>query len=244
MLKLEKFSPNEIHIRIRDKDQIFNPPLLKALGLAIGIHLLALLLFHVSPFKIGFFENVYPPAQVEVDLTHDLPSPDHAVLADPENEGRLARAIFERRELIPSLPSLEIPRLGKIEFGSEKAGSSNPFYQIEKAFFQPESGPRGLPGFGPTVAVFPSKNLILEEMPLIVSPEIGVSLEERVIYRVQVNSQTGKVFWFEILEKTSRPELNLYAQKLLMDLHFHAEPQSFITSGEVEVHFNLGGTAS
>lgn len=244
MLKLEKFSPNEIHIRIRDKDQIFNPPLLKALGLALGIHLLALLLFHVSPFKIGFFENARPPAQVEADLTHDLQNLDHAILADPENEGRLARAIFERQELIPGLPALEIPRLGKVEFGSEKVGSGNPFYQIEKTVFQPELGPRWVSGLAPPVAVFLSKNLILEEMPEILRPEIGGPLEERVIYQVQVNSQTGKVFWFEIVEKTTRPELNLYAQKLLLDLHFHAEPQTFITSGEVEVHFNLEGTAS
>jgi hypothetical protein len=105
MLRFERKSRNrEVSISLRSQEKSLNRLTLMALGLALGIHLMGFVVFHVAPFKISNVNNVIPPVMVRSDLT--LPS-DRTVYALMEESNevtpKIKRPVFSTPEL-PSFP--------------------------------------------------------------------------------------------------------------------------------------------
>ena len=108
MLKLEKSSKNsEIHIRVRPSKSRFDRQFLWAFSLALGMHLLAAILFHIRLFSLGENESVLPATKT---LAHFVKSSvndkDAIVSAQPNMEGRLTPAQLAPPSSFPNLKLL------------------------------------------------------------------------------------------------------------------------------------------
>jgi hypothetical protein len=87
MLKLEKISrTRDINITVRAKKTRLNGTFFCALAMAMGLHGLGAAIFHISPFKIGYQESIYPPVTVAIDLGKEEINGDILTHIDEENE--------------------------------------------------------------------------------------------------------------------------------------------------------------
>ena len=241
MLRLEKTSKDEIHIRVRDREPVVKNTFLKALGIAFAFHGFALLLFHVTPFKISLCDFALPPVEVAVDLKNIL---DGMVTADPQGELSQTRFSIEPPPSIPAMPELlNAPLMRKLEYIRATSALSNPFTEVEKDIYQPDFAA--------------ARQSALPPVSLIITGGIaGMGLlhdgieywqvpkkEGRIVYSVQVQQETGQIFWFEPKEMVVDPELHLEAQKILSELKFKPRRKGVIADGEIEIHFVPQGLA-
>lgn len=103
MLRFERKSRNrEVSISLRSQEKALNRLSLMAFGLALGMHFMGFLIFHIAPFKISNVTTLIPPVVVRSDLT--LPS-DAAVFAVVEESNEVALNITEPTFSLPQLPS-------------------------------------------------------------------------------------------------------------------------------------------
>ena len=67
MLKLEKTSNAAgLALRMREKERFLEPRVIKALAIALGLHIGGLVLFHAAPFDFSS-SYLFPPIQVQMD---------------------------------------------------------------------------------------------------------------------------------------------------------------------------------
>ena len=72
-------------------------------------------------------------------------------------------------------------------------------------------------------------------------PLAQVAGEEYVVYRVQLDSQTGELFWYERIESSRVPSDNFLTEKILLNLRFSPLKESSIVKGEL--HFRVAMVA-
>lgn len=241
MLKLERNTRNGmINIIIRDKEYLFTSSFLIALAIAIGIHFILILLFHVVPFKMSWNDKIFTPTQVESD----------AILGDS------AVAIFNPslqtlRGLPPLPPSrptlLRNPKFlaaHPITYTLKEHPSDYKFIQIEQPIYQPE--------FNPIVYHELQKPLkinisgILGQFEPISTIVDNLSMpqftfkdgSQRVIFSVLVEGKNGKIFWFETIERAPDVAMNRYAEKILREMKFPSDPNLMTIRGNIEMQFN------
>lgn len=257
MLKLERVShDNQISVGLRDKKQLFTRSLVTALSIAVGLHLLLLVLFNVSPIKIRWGNSSFLPVMVEADVS----SPnDSLVLASINHNLQPRTNLLEPKPSLPAFPASPtfLPSR-QMEFISEKVHTANPFSQIEKAIYQPTFPPSRQQSVSKPIQLVISgplatKTILKNPVDQVVLPALTSSVKQnardkmdhlRVIYSVQVDEQTGRIFWTEQKQKTDIPQLDLLAESILKNLQFVSTPASVATSGEIELHFNVNATAS
>src|SRR5262249_40701096 len=107
MLKLEKptfWGP--IQVSVRHRDRLLTPAFLFALCLAICIHLVGLIVFHVKPYYVLDAARVFPPVTVSIDFGK---SKDGMIEAHFYDNSRQSIYSFE----LP-IPSLVYPTLPPI----------------------------------------------------------------------------------------------------------------------------------
>lgn len=242
MLKLEKASREQISITMRDKERLFTRPLAIAFAIALGYHLLFLILFHVVPLKLHVSQTIFPPVQVEIDGNQEV-----AVLANIDSQQMYSSGLPERNPVLPALPSR--PSYSEerfLEYFQEQARNWNPFQQLEQSVYQPE--------FMPLVhdVVPPIRILIsgpLSEIELVddgidkVFPTLRGNSQQnewKVSYHVMVKEQTGRVFWFEPVIQTHIQAIDHFAEQVLRDLRFNPMKDAFVTAGDIELMFTLG----
>jgi len=246
MLKLEKTSPDrQVSVILRDKENLFTHSFIVAFSWAAGFHLLLLILFQVTPIKLRFSETLFPPISVETDTV----SNDAIVLAE------MALVPLVASDLPPftsSTPTLtEHPyylSLHHIEYLKETPRTNNPFEQIEKEIYHPRFTPLAK-GILPPISVIVSGQLaehplILDGLtnktvPVVPNSSLSAGKELRVIYQVYVEGKSGDIFWYEPKQVTHIASLDRFAETVLHDMRFAEDKASFVTAGEVELHFNL-----
>lgn len=242
MLKIEKTSRN-LEVFIRLKNRRFNRTFFKALACALFIHLLGLILFTVNPFNLGK-ERILAPTLVEADL--NLPDNSrYNVLAQPEEEGSTSRYALRPPLWSPKFPEMPIATLqSQFESVKEQNSSENPFTRIE---YDPESLL-----FSETVLATPPIQVRitgeLADLSLLENGVINTASNNlgdltdavRIIYAVQVEGKSGKVFWYYPLELTESKTINQLTETIVAGLRFEEDPHKFANTGEIEIVFNLG----
>lgn len=241
MLKLEKIGYREIHVGIRDKERVFNPIFLKALGIALVLHLGAFILFQIPPF-ITTSDSILPPAFVESDI--HFGSGDHSTLAHIENEGMVQRDLYE-----PAFSQLELPaipafhRQKSVEWSQSAHIHADEESEDRRGSFM-EKG-RSLASMEPiriqisgALAEIPLlDDGIREELISFLSAQGSKTLGERLIYMVQVELMSGCVFWHLPAQAASVPALSSCAEQILRDMRFQSSQQCFVCAGEIEMTF-------
>lgn len=245
MLKLERVPHNtQVNVAVRDKKHLFTGTFLKALSLAAGLHLLIFVLFHVSPIKIRWNNTSFTPIMVESDLT--LPN-DGLVIASANLNPKPRTSLLEPK---PSLPILRdapaYQAAGQMEFISEKNLLNNPFTGIEKEIYQPAFSPAQQSSPTQPLTVVIAGNLASKQLlGSGISQQIASSLpgllkqreSTRAIYSVLVDGRTGRIIWIEQLQKTNHGKLERISETILENLQFAPDEKSFVTAGEIELHF-------
>lgn len=222
MLKLEKVSKTlEVSITLRKKETVFNSTFLKALALALGLHLLAAILFQVSPFILRGSQIVLPPTIVDADLS------DGFVIAHADSEENLPRHIKEPPGAKLPLPEMDL-KSPNLEMDQNLY--KNPFLSLESnldLFEIPKMG-QNLIISGP-----------LAENPLLEEPSFNFNakMAYRAHFAVNLDAKSGTLFWFESLQTDPDPFLELQAEKILRNLRFAPVTESLIVSGEIEITF-------
>ena len=57
----------------------------------------------------------------------------------------------------------------------------------------------------------------------------------RVVFQVEIENRTGKIFWLNRKEADANEKVNLYAERLVQNLQFEPLQKAFVTYGEVEI---------
>ncbi len=230
MLKLERASRGqEIHISFRPKATLLTPDMRFALLVALGIHLIGGLLFHVGPFKFKSSETILPPTFVE-SLIPTANEPNvTAQLAEntPSYHHHLAP-----QKAVPVLPDLPKERLSaQREFVKESRLLVNPFAQLEQLNLDM------LEIDSPSASSAYLVNISgpLADMPLLEQAKETMQAEPPAmsqIFSVQVDNAKGIVVWYE------PHELHPFMKQVLEGLRFQPDEQHFMTTGTIEVVLN------
>ncbi|MCE5316327.1 MAG: hypothetical protein LLG04_03060 [Parachlamydia sp.] len=224
MLKLEKIS-KKLDITLRQRDRIFTRPLLQAFAIALALHLSALILFPIALTRFSGSHQVHPPVSVAAllptlsDVTTEI--------AEAEIPPRYLTAPKSRMPALPTpaptslqlaMPSLQ-PSKNELDF-------LNDFLDPQPHFAQPLtiriSGPLALCNRVTPKAQKPST-----------IPKNG-----RVVFLVQLENRSGKIFWIERKEAHADESINQLAEKLIQELLFEPVREAFVTEGEVEIIFS------
>lgn len=245
MLKLEKVArDNQINVIFRDKNHLLTRPFLTALAIALGIHLLIVIVFHISPIKIRWTNTTVIPSLVEIDPASSRQQ--GSIVAASTGTGVQPRHLFlEPKPASPAIPPLPVYLPGRqIDFAQQQNILVNPFSLIEQEIYRPSFPPAAyIRPHQPILVVIAGplsrKKILnngLSEATLAALPR--TSTPQRAVYSVLVDEQTGHIFWMEQKQKIDSKTLERIADKILKDLEFSKEHGTFVTSGEIELHFN------
>ena len=111
MLKLEKVSKTlDINITLRKRERFFNRTFLQALGIALGLHIMAIVLFPIAMSTFRGSLAVLPP----VSVAAELPS-ESSVTTVREEEEISPRYLRPPRSIALARPSWPAPELPPLE---------------------------------------------------------------------------------------------------------------------------------
>ncbi len=245
MLKLEKVSKSlELSITFRKQARFFNRTLIQALALAIGLHLLAFFLFHVSAFKVLGSHVHIPPVNVETDI---FINSDPIVTAQIAQDETHYKFVKEPRSSSPAIPSVIIHSPLPAPVLTEKAVFRKPFEEIKSAdlypidfltFSSPNSvkEPIQVYAFGLLAHRISLENSLIDNA-LNDLKKVGHPLSFRASFAVKVDDQTGSIFWYESKHQEKSQEMELLAEQVLKSIHFTPYADSFVSAGDLEIHF-------
>lgn len=242
MLKLEKIGKKwEINIALRRRDTFFSAPLLKAFGIALVLHVLAGVLFQVSPFRITGSQTLFPPVFVEAQLASDA---ENAVVALLEAEEISPRYVKEPRlstlamPVLPMSTTLEcrpVPLSAPIVCPLDCVAKDRDLSPLDLLSMQRKKVPTK-----PIEIIFSGdladRKILASGLPS--SQESIASAPIRLVYSVQVDDRSGTVFWYDLHGINENSALVAAAEKILKEVRFQMLKDSFVTVGEVEIHFN------
>lgn len=240
MLKLEKIR-REINIGVRDKERVLNPVFLKALGIAIALHLAGIVLFQIHPF-ITTSNFILPPSLVESDIHFDVG--DNSVLANFEKEGVFRDMLEPRASVleIPAMPPSPVQKQLEYTFTQQ----TNPFFEIDEDWehlitegrFISISDPIHMHISGALAEIPLLNNGIHQEFPTSLMSQGSKPLKKDLVaFMVQVERATGRIFWYIQTQAANTSAINTMAEKILNGMRFEANSQHFVSAGEVEMTF-------
>lgn len=233
MFRLEKSSCNSlITITFKQRESTFNSLFLKAFFLALLIHFIILLLFHIQPFLIKA-EFIHTPTQVQMDYS----GISRLTLSDEESKDPAPDIPLPSISTFLDAFPLDIqPPLGLFEIDLELW--NNPFSDLEDqlTIHQPPTLP--IPFTHSPIKLFISGGLanrplkkydsrIDERLPYV--PTTNEPLY--ATYEVHVDSH-GKVFWYEM--QAGPDSVNRLAEELISSLLFEASAFDFNSKGTVD----------
>lgn len=219
MLKLEK-APNSsgLAIRMRERERLFEPRLLKALAIALILHCGALLLFQVTPFHLSS-TFTFPPVKVQAD------APIQSVSA-------LVISSIEEEVLMPP-PLRLLPTLDWISLNQESTLVPSVVFNPhalesleERIWPKWEEEPLALKLEEPRIQLTIAGDLA--ELPLVTTDPllnemIPIALSGSpisVAYQVQLDEKTGEIFWYERIESSAMTTIDQLTEKILLNLRF------------------------
>lgn len=243
MLKLERVSKSgEINVRLRTCERFFNPVFCLSLGLAVFLHLLAIIVFHISPFKIES-QWIFPSVKVNSELGLQ-PDSDTFILAHME-ENKLLTPAFQ----YPPRSTSELPIYTENSlFTRLKPDESEGFAQLINTFdlrmlplthLSPKL-PVTCDSFTITISGRLAETELLEQMlPTKIQLQSPSIKKVRVRYNVRVDEKNGRIFWVRRIESSKRNDFDQQSEMILNSLYFKNDPKNIETEGEVEITFAI-----
>lgn len=247
MLKLEKKSRNRgIHITVKENGGLFTRNFLYALAIAVGLHALGLLIFQITPFKLGHVQTLFPPVQVKIDYE---PLIDQGVLAELEHKPEAHTVILEPKRGIPILHDLSRAPLAKSIVRSKISKVTDyPFEKMESAhvyqdpfslsFSESLNAPLKVRISG-AIADKPLLNNDWNEEYQRLNMRSKDGERQLAKFRIKVEDRTGRVIWFESKASFSKRKPREFSEKIVAGLAFAPQPNGFISEGEVEMELTL-----
>lgn len=236
MLKLEKSSQlHGLTVRLREREHFFEPRLLRALALALVLHLGGLYLIHVTPFSFTS-SFIFPPVKVKSD--HPARSISAVAASHPN--------ILEEE-----LPPPAISLISPLEISYKPQESSLPpshamldphaFHTLEERLWPTWETPLALPLDEPRITMKISGDLA--EHPLLATDPLlkkmqsisKISQPAYVTYNVQMDEATGAPFWVERLQSSGIKTVDQLTEKIVFNLRFAPDPSLAHVTGNV--HF-------
>lgn len=251
MLKLEKSKKNrEINIRLRQPTNLFDRYFLIALATAIGIHLLAALVFHVRLFSFGQIETLLPATRAQAHfIKGSTDERDALVTAQVDMQGRITPAQLAPVLSQPTLQPLPPPQVLKpVESFSNPV---NPLLvysenKIEDHLLENLN----LPVFKPAIKIqafgfseeFNLSNLSEKESTLLLPKKFSPKnlLQDKLVYNVLVEFETGEVFWYQLEEASQNKTHREIAESMLKKIRFYSNHNEFVQNGSIEFTFSSG----
>lgn len=246
MLRLERASKSgEIHVQLRTKERFFNSTLCLALGIAAFMHLLAIVFFHVKPFKVES-QWVIPAVRVNSEVGAKVEEGDAFVLAQIE-EGKQLTPSFKApprsRLVLPGLPDsyAALPLTLTEETTSEmtvRDKDPSPLQEILPLKQAPL--PRSVSYDSFEIALsgrLADKEVLKKMVPDQITSSVAGLSRFRSRHLVRIDEKTGMIFWHKPLELTKNTILDRKASQILASLRFKPDPQMIDTEGEIEITF-------
>lgn len=220
MLKLEKTSNfSGLTIRMREQERFFEPRVLKALAIAIILHMGTLLLFDVTPFYLSS-TFTFSPIQVQSE-------------PPPQGVSALVSSYMEEDEL-SHLPLPIIPALDWIFFSQESILTPSLAFDIyalqslEDRLWPKWEEPLSIKLEEPGIQLVISGDLA--QIPLLtIDPLLNqmqpISFHEAsayatATYQVLLDEKTGELFWYERTESSTIPTIDQLTESILLNLRF------------------------
>ncbi|CAF24273.1 hypothetical protein [Candidatus Protochlamydia amoebophila] len=223
MLKLEKCAKScHITISLRHRDTFFSPLLIKALVFALSIHFVAILLFHIKPFKITS-TFLYPPIQVEAEPSFEISSP-FLLLQEDESI----------QYLTPPTPIDNLSYFFPVShFQNQTQLQLIDFASIEEKYWPIYSPPLTIEK--PAITLYVSGDL--SAYPLLNSDP---RLESKILlnnpakdpyyinYKVKLDGKTGVIFWYERVQSSGVVEKDFLTEQILLNTKFKSISTTFV----------------
>ncbi|MGK5593893.1 MAG: energy transducer TonB [Parachlamydiaceae bacterium] len=223
MMLTYEYVSNKILVAYKDSQRFINKDLLIAFSIALAVHLLFLFLFKIKEFNFFFKYQPLIEFKVESDLAGGVLGIDtsKACLNNKFIEAPCFGENFVAPSLVLTKKTLDPGVLDLRDHMIEPYFESS----FEEEIKQP-------------LKIILSHNLAGHEMVnknLLPSREIKE--EGTVIFRVQIDDMSGRVFWFELIHSSGHPHLDKSSIELLNQIEFVTHGQ-FMTLGEIEFHFH------
>lgn len=235
MLKLQR-NRKEISIFVHGKDSSFNRLFFFALSVAVGLHLFAFMLFQIHSF-FAAGDTILRPSMVEVDLNGLSLEDGITAYVEESSPIYLLTPLLSQ----PQLPSFPQPQfhIDMTAFDQQKK-ESDLFEELENDLgrwvsFDNRSPP---PAFAVAIsgelASIPLLNQeLFDKIPKVSAPLV-------LSYAVQVERQTGSIFWYTPKQLIADTAAVKATEEILKNMQFAVDTHAFVSSGEVE--FIFGGT--
>lgn len=233
MLRLEKGKNREIVIRLPERKVFLNRSFLKAFSFALALHLMPLLLFQIQSF-IGTEGIVQTTVYVDVDCSD---SSDCAIAVDSS----------EVKEVKWPVPLSGSPKMPSISFNErssrigdlERNELASLFRELEEDWDYLVAKPQrpGMKGVFVSVSGGLSDLMLLtKDSDLQQSMPSGLAVgKNQTVFDVRVDGKSGKIIWFDTLQRSPDAALQLYAESILGQMQFSSDSRLFIKDGIIEI---------
>lgn len=240
MLKLEKIAKSrDLNVLLRSKPTLLTIPFLCAFGYALFIHLAALLLFDIAPFRAAFQSSIFAPVNVSIDL------PLSTIYAAPLEGAKQDDIPAYLAAPQPKLPQLPIQMEESLLSLSENEASwqeTQTFMSLESALFfnefdlpsptQPNPLAIYLSGQVSKLKVQPMASALTENY----LPSLSGTLPDYLhfLFQIKVDTASGEICWWQQIngDETSHAKL---AVEILKNIRFLPESTADFLPGEVEI---------
>ena len=233
MLKLEKIAKTrDLNVTLRQRPVFFNGTLAMALGLAIFIHTVPFLIFHIAPFKMGYDGPIFPPVHVAADFSQE--SPGNLISLEYPGHEPVPGYLIAPLPSSPGLPEIsKSSPVKQMEWIKQQSLLYNPFLEIEEdkrmgdlALSPPEHKDYGtvkvhISGSlaGRPIAVRNTYEEELAQLSFYAFP-IKTAVPHRCIYEVQVEDRTGEIFWHAPSACSEDKDIRALALNILLSHRF------------------------
>lgn len=238
MLKLEKRRNSQIHVYLRKREGLFTRSFLYALAIALSLHLLAAVLFHVHAL---FFSEEHFATTILVEIER----PD-AITAASASSGN--RKLSKHSWMAPMPKDPPIPVLNNtstqtvtifpVEEGPIAFVASNEDwdYLINKKCTGKLKPAMQVHISGPLADVAMTQNGVLDPSRCI---DASIAHDYLIEFLVRVKRDTGQIFWYSLKDPSIDPDIIRNAVQILKSMRFQPDESHYVTAGEVEILLRL-----
>lgn len=248
MLKIGKSKKNnEIFVELRQPFRVFDRTFLLALTTAISLHLFAAILFHVRLFSWGGVETILPATNTDAYFVKSSAEEKDAIVTSQiDKEGRLTPAQMAPLGTSPSIPGIIPLHVASVNNIYLTSMGNNPFLEIEKDVEESYFSQNEIPFISSNVKI--SVSGLIAELPFTIRDQQLSALfelqkfpsdirQDRIVYHVDIDSNSGEVFWFYAEQNALNKKQLILAEKLLKNLLFKIPKDEFIQTGQIEITF-------
>lgn len=236
MLKLEKKPYAKVSITIGERNSFWTPLLFKAFCLAMGVHLMAFLLFNIHAFKLSS-TFTHAPIHVQTPRNYSKPTVEVDETVEEYNQA-LEFPLLAFLEKVPV--DLEPPSSA---FFSSTELRNHPF---EENFSLHPAPPISFP-----LEITPYQIFITGELSnrklIQADPQLNQKIKKQgpfpepvyLSYKVQIDEDSGQIFWYESVSPVSHLSAKALAENLLLSLVFEKGRPFTHVSGQIDFVLHL-----